>query len=157
VRSGNIRWYAVATDDKGAKTESKVRTIKVTRCDSEANFDYGGTSEVTYNGSACSPNRLTVGVYAQDADAGYPSEKLKVTLEWTAQNGRGPAMGSYSGKTTARFMKGNYFEVSISTVGWKEPGSWSISYRASSTDPFGGKSTARVTGQSSFSLRQCAN
>jgi hypothetical protein len=157
VRSGTISWYVEATDDKGAKTKSKTSSIKVTRCDTEADFDYGGTSEVTYNGSACTPNRLTIAVYAQDADAGYPSDKLKVTLQWTAQNGRGPAMGSYSGTTTARFMKGNYFEVYVSTVGWKEPGSWNISFRASSTDPYGGKSTAGFTGQSSFSLRACGN
>jgi hypothetical protein len=157
VRSGAISWYAVATDDKGAKTESKVRTIKVTRCDTEADFDYGGTNEIAYNGGSCSPTRITVQVYAQDADAGYPSDKLRVNLQWTAQNGRGAAFGRYSGTTRATFQKGNYFVVNISTIGWQNPGSWDITYRASSTDPFGGKSTAGFTGQSAFSLRACAN
>jgi hypothetical protein len=157
VRSGTISWYVEATDEKGAKTKSKTTSIKVTRCDSEASFDYGGTSEVTYNGATCSPNRLTIAVYAQDADAGYPSDNLKVSLNWTAQNGRGPAMGSYSGTTAARFMKGNYFEVYVSTVGWVQPGTWTISFEASSTDPYGGKSAAGFTGRSSFSLRACGN
>ena len=49
-------------------------------------------------------------------------------------------------------MKGNYFETYVSVVGWQNPGSWTITYTASSTDPFGGKSTSSFTGQDGFYL-----
>jgi hypothetical protein len=151
VRSGSISWYAVATDGKGATTKTPVRSISVKRCDSEASFDFGGVPATVYNQAGCSPNRLTIPVYAQDADAGYPSGRLKVTVSWTAQNGRGASYGSYAGKATATFLKGNYFEAYISTIGWLRPGSWSITWSAGSTDPYGGTSKS-FTAKDSFSL-----
>ena len=151
VRSGNISWYVVATDGKGAKTKTATKTMKVTRCDSEASFDTGGITGAVYNHSGCSPNFLTVPIYAQDADAGYPSDKLKVTVTWTATNNRGPGAGTYSGKTKAVFQKGNYFETRISVIGWQNPGSWTLTYFATSTDPFGG-TTKSFTANDTFNL-----
>jgi hypothetical protein len=142
----------VATDDKGAKTTSKTRTIKVTRCDSEASFDFSGVDFATvYTQKGCSPTRQTIPVYASDRDAANAPEKLKVVVSWTAQNGRGAASGSYSGKTTAVWSPRGYFVATISMLGWKEPGSWSIVWSATSTDRFGGKSTSRAS-KDAFSL-----
>ncbi len=140
VRPGNISWYVVATDTKGATTKSAVKTIKVTRCDTEASFDFGSITSAVYNQSTCSPNRVTVQVYADDADVGYPSENLKVAVYWEAHNNRGGTSGSYSGKVTADYQKGNYFLAYISTVGWVNPGSWTLTLYATSTDPYGGTS-----------------
>jgi len=151
VRSGNISWYVVATDTKGATTKSAVKTIKVTRCDSEASFDFGSMTSAVYNQSACSPNAVAVQVYAQDADAGNPSTNLKVALSWTAQNNRGGTSGSYSGKVSAVFQNGNYYVASISVIGWQNPGSWSITFFATSTDPYGG-TTKSFESKGSFSL-----
>ncbi len=89
TKTGTITWYVVAKDSKGASTKKVGKDIKVFRCDSEANFDFGGVTNAVYNQSGCAPNRLTIPVYAQDPDAGDPSDKLKVVVSWTAQNNRG--------------------------------------------------------------------
>jgi hypothetical protein len=145
VRNGSISWYAVATDKKGATTKSPVRSIKVTRCDSEASFDFGGVTSAVYTPPSCSPNKVTVQLYAQDADAGSPSNRLKVTLRWSAQNNRGAGFGSYSGKANGVFQKGNAYVASISTVGWKSPGLWTLTLYMTSTDPYGGASKSFTT------------
>jgi FlaG/FlaF family flagellin (archaellin) len=151
VRSGTISWYAVATDDKGATTKTKTRSIKVTRCDSEASFDWGGTTSIVYSPAACSPNQITIPIYAHDEDAGSPSSNLNVVVTWSAQNNRGPSFGSYSGKVTATFLKGNAFRAYVSVVGWQNPGSWTLTWSMKSTDPYGGTSTAGPI-QDSFNL-----
>lgn len=153
---GTIAWYVVATDAKGVATKSAVDAITVTRCDAPATFDFGSVTPRVYNGSACSPNSLAVQIYVDDADAGSPSSDLQVGLTWSAQNGRGPASGAYSGQVSAAFLKGNLFAASIPTLGWVLPGSWTLTYYATSTDPHGGTSQS-FTAKTAFSLLQCAN
>jgi len=153
---GIISWYVIATDAKGVATKSAVDAITVTRCDAPAAFDFGSVTTRVYNGSACSPNSLAVQIYVDDADAGRPSSNLQVGLTWSAQNGRGPASGAYSGQVSAAFLKGNLFVASIPALGWVLPGSWTLTYYATSTDPYGGTSQS-FTAKTAFSLLQCAN
>ncbi len=154
--SGTISWYVVATDKKGASTQSKTQSIGVERCDSPASFDFGGVASEVYNttGPGCTPTLLLLPVYAQDPDAGYPSGNLSVVVTWSAQNNRGPARGSYSGTVTADFIKGISFQAPVSTLDWMYPGSWTITWTATSTDPYGSTSTS-FTARDTFSLLAC--
>ena len=117
ARSGTISWYAVGTDDKGVTTKSPLKTIKVTRCDSEASFDAPQVVSPSANQKyqySCGTARITFGLYASDRDNPV-SKALKVTFYWTLQNRRtgartgGSMAGSqatagqafYTGRTTA--------------------------------------------------------
>ncbi len=64
VRSGTISWYAVATDGKGATTKSAVKSIKVTRCDSEANFDVARSYSPDQIPVSVHAARVTIRIYA---------------------------------------------------------------------------------------------
>lgn len=151
VRSGTISWYVEATDEKGAKTKSKTSSIKVTRCDSETNFDFSLLTSTVYTPATCVPNQLAYAIYVSDADAANSPQDLRVTLSWSAVNGRGPDRGSYSGSARATWNRRGYFLALVPVVGWEFPGSWSTTFSASSVDPYGGKSES-FTAKSSFSL-----
>ena len=157
---GIIPWYVVATDAKGVATKSAVDAITVTRCDTPAVFDFGAVTGRAFNGGACSPNSLTIPVYASDPDnawAGDPdSRRLQVVVSWRASNGQ----QVQTGQTEAIFQKGNAFLVSFPlSSGWVDGGAWppgayAFSFSATSTDVLGG-TTQSITANARFSVLAC--
>ena len=151
ARPGTITWYAVATDGTGLTTQSPAATIDVGYCDSPASFDFSGLTGRAFNDAACSPNEITIPVYASDPDnelAGDDdSSRVSVVVTWSASNGQ-------SGHAQASFQKGNYFLASFSVVGWA-PGTFTISWSATSTDLWGG-TTKSFAANSRFSVLACA-
>lgn len=157
---GTIAWYAVATDTKGAKTKSAVDTIVVTRCDAPAVFDFGSVTGRAFNSQSCSPSSVAIPVFASDPDnaaAGDPdSRRLQVVVSWRASNGQ----QVQTGQTGAVFQKGNAFIAALPLFsGWVgdtawPPGTYVISYSATSTDVLGGTSQS-FTASARFSVLAC--
>jgi hypothetical protein len=157
---GIIAWYVVATDTKGVATKSAVDAITVTRCDAAAALSFGTVTGRAFNDRACTPNSVTIPVFASDPDntaAGdTDSRRLQVIVTWRASNGQQVQTGS----TQAIFQKGNSFLVSFPLYsGWVDGGPWpvgiyAISYSASSTDVFGG-TTQGPTASGRFSTMAC--
>jgi hypothetical protein len=161
IRDGGlISWYVVATDTKGKATKSDVLGLPVNRCDSPASFDFAGVTGRAFNDRFCSPNTLSIPVYASDPDNAAAGDKdsrrLDVVLSWRATVGR----QAISGQTRAIFQEGNAFLVSLPLfTGWLDGGAWpiggyAISYTATSTDVYGGTSRS-FTGSSKFSVLAC--
>lgn len=158
--AGSISWYAVATDTKGKATTSAVDTISVTRCDSPAAFDFAGVTGRAFNDRSCSPNTITIPVYASDPDNAAAGDKdsrrLQVVLSWRATIGR----QVLTGQAVAVFQQGNAFLASIPLFsGWLDGGAWplgtyAISYSATSTDLYGG-TTRSFTASSQFNVLAC--
>jgi hypothetical protein len=157
---GAIAWYALATDTKGATTKTAVDTITVTRCDAPAVFDFGTVTGRAFNDRACSPNSLTIPVYASDPDnawAGDPdSRRLQVVVSWRASNGQ----QVQTGQVGAVFQKGNAFLAALPIFsGWVDGGAWppgayAFSFSATSTDVLGG-TTQSLTASARFSTLAC--
>lgn len=153
---GVFAWSVVAVDGKGATTRSRLTTIGVTRCDTPASFDFGSVTSPVYNAPACTPNRLTIQVYASDRDntaAGDgDSSRLQVIVAWQATNQRtGRAV---AGQAVAVFQKGKLFLASFPiTADWQAT-IYSLTYTATSTDVYGGPSRS-FTGKTQFSVYSC--
>jgi hypothetical protein len=117
VRSGSISWYVVATDTKGATSKSAVKTIQVTRCDSEAtqfSVSQEGLTFALVAGARCGPPPPTsVLVRFLFSDADGPAV-AGVTLTWTLQGVTRTANATRTG------LDGDtgVYDASISTSDW---------------------------------------
>jgi hypothetical protein len=158
--SGMIPWYVVATDTKGKATKSALDAISVTRCDAPAVISFGTVTGRAFNDPSCTPNRISIPVFASDPDnaaAGdADSRRLQVVISWRATSGQ----QTQSGQVGAVFQKGNSFVAAVPLfTEWVDGGPWpigiySFTYSATTTDVAGG-STQSTTASARFSTMAC--
>ncbi len=99
----NLRWYIKAVDGKGAGSKSSTASVKIRRCDTEAQFDGVFATDGTYPCSTAAT--ITIGTYANDRD--QPSDGLKVVFHWTLENTRSHRIQLISGHMSASSSSGN--------------------------------------------------
>jgi hypothetical protein len=144
----NLRWYIKAVDDKGKSSQSSTKTITITRCDTEAQFDGVFPQSTTY---ACTTSAtITLGTYANDRDQG--GDGLKVVFYWSLTNPR-TQDGPITGKMAATISKGNYYQGTSSTFNGQRFYAGSLVAWVVTTDRYGGTTKSPVDGPYSMACR----
>jgi hypothetical protein len=141
--AGTLYWYALAIDGKGAQTKSKVRSIKIVRCDTEAEiggginlppYQYGPGYVLHYRhcdgvDSVSVPWRFSL----VDGD-----ELTQARLTYTVRSASGVTLTSGSPLLS---HVGSYWTASSGTFDAYAYNVVSVVWHVATTDRFGGKTT----------------
>jgi hypothetical protein len=137
--AGTLSWYALAVDRKGAQTKSKVRTLKIVRCDTEAEIGGGITTPFTfYAGSYVATYEYGSQYYVPWSFAIADGDGLsKATLTYTLRDPAGVTIraGSIALAKNGSTWYGRSQTFDANTNAYKIN---TATWRLVTTDPFGG-------------------
>jgi hypothetical protein len=139
--AGTVSFYAVAVDSKGARTTSKVRSIKVVRCDTEASINGGIRAPLNSDGQyeiAC--------VLIWQFAISDPDGVAGATIVYSIPPGSAPM----TKPITLTRVAGTINTWTARTI-LVPSGGFTVAWTVTSTDPFGGTSSLSRTDQVHYS------
>jgi hypothetical protein len=145
--AGTLSWYAVAIDGAGAKTKSTVRSLKIVRCDTEAEIGGGITTPFTFSGT------IYVATYEYGSQyyvpwsfaVADPDGLTKATLTYTLRDPSGVTIkaGTIALANTGSAWYGRSQTFDANTNAYKLN---TATWRLVTTDKFGGVSNYPISG-----------
>ena len=139
--AGKLNFYAVASDAKGVKTKSKVGSLTITRCDSEADISGGldlallGPDLYLINLCTSSQQPIPWRLSVIDRDS---LRTVKVSYVFTQDSGPKTS----SGTVTLADVGGGYWEGSSATYEMQQwYGYNTVAWSVVTTDAYGGKTS----------------
>jgi hypothetical protein len=130
--AGTLSFYAVAIDSKGARTTSKVRSIKVVRCDTEASIN-GGIDAPLINGQ-----REIFCVLNWEFAISDPDGLAGATVIYSIPPGTPPQTKPFS----LKHISGNVWRIGTTFV---PHGTFTVAWTLTTMDNFGGTTSLSRT------------